>query len=75
MTRSGIGRIDLFEFEPIETMNRNDPPEIEELPECCNELMDFDEATGVCSCAICGRQIEPMPDFEPMCMMPGDEPW
>tara|TARA_R110000868_G_scaffold6369_1_gene36259 strand:- start:511 stop:666 length:156 start_codon:yes stop_codon:yes gene_type:complete len=43
----------------------NDPPEQDELPECCGDEMDFDEQTAICSCPKCGRKIEPQPDIEP----------
>ena len=45
----------------------NDPPEQWEPPDCCDEPMDLDEATGALSCAKCGKRIEPDPPetFEP----------
>jgi hypothetical protein len=44
----------------------NDPPEVDELPECCDELMEFDEATRICKCSKCGREIKPQPDIDPV---------
>jgi hypothetical protein len=46
----------------------NEPPEVEELPECCDEVMDYEEKTGVCKCLKCGKTIEPTPDIEPVDM-------
>ena len=36
----------------------NDPPEIEEPPECCGDLMDTDEKQGCFVCPTCKKQIE-----------------
>ena len=52
----------------------NDPPETEELPECCDEVMDYDEKTGACKCSKCGKTIEPQPDIEPMDLELPDNP-
>jgi hypothetical protein len=46
----------------------NEPPEVEELPECCDEVMGYNEKTGVCECLTCGKTIEPTPDIEPVNM-------
>ena len=43
----------------------NDPPYEEWPPECCDEIMDFDEATATCKCAVCGKVILPEPDITP----------
>ena len=43
----------------------NDPPEEYEPPECCGEPMDIDPRTGACSCAKCGKRIEPKQDPAP----------
>ncbi len=40
----------------------NNPPETDELPECCGEFMDCDE-NGNCSCPTCGKQI-PIENYE-----------
>lgn len=42
----------------------NDPPDDCEPPECCGEFMDFNENTGACTCAKCGKIIEPQKDPE-----------
>ena len=43
----------------------NDPPDDCEPPECCGELMDVNETTGVCTCSICKKVIEPdCPDYD-----------
>jgi hypothetical protein len=44
----------------------NDPPETDELPECCDEYMNFNENTGICKCLKCGKVIEPPRDIEPI---------
>jgi len=42
-----------------------DPPETEEPPECCGEIMEaLDD--GSCQCETCGKKIEPAPDIEPV---------
>lgn len=35
-----------------------DPPEEDELPECCDEVMEYDEGTNNCVCSICEKVIE-----------------
>ena len=42
------------------------PPEVEELPECCDEVMDYSEHAGVLTCLRCKKQIQPAPDIEPV---------
>lgn len=42
----------------------NDPPEIEEPPECCGDFMDVTDG-GACVCPTCGKRIEPQPDLDP----------
>ncbi len=44
----------------------NDPPESNELPECCGEYMVFNEESCVCKCEICGKEIAPEKDIEPV---------
>lgn len=41
-----------------------DPPEEIELPECCEQEMNYDEATGVLTCAVCNTSIYPFPDYD-----------
>jgi hypothetical protein len=57
-----------------QTMNDywNDPPDEPEPPECCEEIMEVDEA-GICRCALCGKTIEPQEDIEPRDEV--TEPW
>jgi hypothetical protein len=43
----------------------NDPPEYDELPECCGEYMNFDEQTCICTCLKCEREILPEKDQIP----------
>ena len=42
----------------------NDPPEQEEVPECCDKIMDVDDH-GNCKCTTCGEiinaQVDPLP--------------
>jgi hypothetical protein len=42
-----------------------DPPETEEPPECCGEIMEALNG-GSCQCETCGKKIEPAPDIEPV---------
>lgn len=42
----------------------NDPPDEEEPPECCGDIMDVND-DGVCVCPKCGKRIEPQPDPDP----------
>ena len=35
----------------------NDPPEVPEVPECCDQPMVMDNH-GDCHCCICGKTIE-----------------
>lgn len=42
----------------------NDPPEVPEIPECCDEVMEVDEH-GNCRCMTCGKVILAPPDIEP----------
>ena len=51
----------------------NDPPEIDEMPECCGEYMEPDQM-GSCVCYICGKVIEPAPDIEPADLLVGTDP-
>jgi hypothetical protein len=44
----------------------NNPPEQDEIPECCGEVMEFDEETGVLSCPKCNCKIKGQPDIEPI---------
>lgn len=39
----------------------NDPPEVEEVPECCEMEMEV-EWGGACVCSQCGKRIEPQQD-------------
>lgn len=41
----------------------NDPPEVPEVPECCDEIMTVDE-DGDCQCEICGKMIIAENDVE-----------
>jgi hypothetical protein len=41
-----------------------DPPETEEPPECCGEIMDASD-DGTCKCGECGKVVKPTPDIEP----------
>lgn len=43
----------------------NDPPEADEIPECCDEVMTVD-AQGDCLCGVCGKTILRPPDIEPI---------
>lgn len=43
----------------------NDPPEEEELPECCGMEMDFNEQNWDCKCAKCGKVIPAPRDPDP----------
>jgi hypothetical protein len=42
----------------------NDPPEYEEVPECCDQVMDVDD-NGNCSCSKCGKLIKAPEDPKP----------
>ena len=53
-------------FEPNTTMHDywNDPPEQDEPPECCGEMMEvYDD--GSCKCLTCGATVDPPVDIEP----------
>ncbi len=41
-----------------------DPPEVPELPECCGDVME-DTGDGGCTCAHCGRRVDPPEDPTP----------
>lgn len=43
----------------------NDPPEVEEVPECCDEEMVVDDQ-GNCLCSVCGKTIPRPADIEPV---------
>lgn len=43
----------------------NDPPEVDEIPECCDEVMTVDEQ-GNCLCGVCGKTIPRPPDIYPV---------
>ncbi len=43
-------------------MNRDDPPDYPEPPECCGDIMDVDD-NGNAFCPECGKVIEPLPDI------------
>lgn len=47
----------------------NDPPEYEEIPECCETEMDFNEETCICKCKMCGKEIHPQEDPDPKYFM------
>jgi hypothetical protein len=42
----------------------NDPPEYDEIPECCEKEMEVDNS-GNCKCNICGKIIEADQDPDP----------
>jgi len=42
----------------------NDPPEQEEVPECCDNVMSVDDH-GNCKCVTCGKTIEAQQDPNP----------
>lgn len=42
----------------------NDPPEVEEVPECCGREMQVLD-NGACVCRVCKHRIEPEPDPDP----------
>ena len=48
----------------------NDPPEYDEPPECCEDIMQQLE-DGTCVCEHCSKRIEPAQDIEPVDI----EPW
>ena len=42
----------------------NDPPEQDEVPECCDNVMDVDDH-GNCKCITCGKTIKAQQDPKP----------
>ena len=42
----------------------NDPPEQDEVPECCDNVMDVDDH-GNCKCNTCGKTIKAQQDPKP----------
>ena len=42
----------------------NDPPEQDEIPECCDNVMDVDDR-GNCKCNTCGKTTKAQQDPKP----------
>ena len=61
-----IWRAFLTSNDQLQTMNDywNDPPEYEEIPECCEKEMEVDNS-GNCKCTICGKIIKADQDPDP----------
>lgn len=52
----------------------NDPPEFEEAPECCGEMMELGKETDFV-CSVCGKTLYETPDEPDPAAWEDVQPW